>query len=32
MGDFEDPQVTEVRHFFKRKSASEKQSINYPMK
>lgn len=32
MGNFEDPQVTEVRHFFKRKSASEKQSINYPMK
>ena len=29
MGDFEDPQVAEVRHFFKRKSASEKQSINY---
>ena len=22
--------VTEVRHFFKRKSASEKQAINYP--
>ena len=32
MGDFENPQVAEVRHFFKRKSASEKQSINYPMK
>ena len=31
MGDFEDPQVVEVRHFFKRKSASEKQSINYPI-
>lgn len=31
MGDFEDPQVAEVRHFFKRKSASEKQSINYPI-
>ena len=29
MGDFDDPQVQEVRHFFKRKSASEKQSINY---
>ena len=24
--------VERVRHFFKRKSASEKQSINYPMK
>lgn len=24
--------VQQVRHFFKRKSASEKQSINYPMK
>jgi hypothetical protein len=24
--------VQKVRHFFKRKSASEKQSINYPMK
>lgn len=31
MGDFEDPQVAEVRHFFKRKSTSEKQSINYPI-
>lgn len=31
MGDFDDPQVAEVRHFFKRKSASEKQSINYPI-
>lgn len=31
MGDFEDSQVAEVRHFFKRKSASEKQSINYPI-
>lgn len=31
MGDFENPQVAEVRHFFKRKSASEKQSINYPI-
>ena len=31
MGDFENPQVVEVRHFFKRKSASEKQSINYPI-
>lgn len=29
MGDFDDPQVQEVKHFFKRKSASEKQSINY---
>ena len=29
MEDFEDSQVAEVRHFFKRKSASEKQSINY---
>ena len=31
MGDFENPQVAEVRYFFKRKSASEKQSINYPI-
>ena len=31
MGWFDDPQVQEVRHFFKRKSASEKQSINYPI-
>ena len=31
MGDFDDPQVQEVRHFFKRKSSSEKQSINYPI-
>lgn len=31
MGWFDDPQVEEVRHFFKRKSASEKQSINYPI-
>lgn len=31
MGNFDDPQVQEVRHFFKRKSASEKQSINYPI-
>ena len=31
MGDFENPQVVEVRHFFKRKSVSEKQSINYPI-
>lgn len=30
-GWFDDPQVEEVRHFFKRKSASEKQSINYPI-
>ena len=28
-GEFDDPQVQEVKHFFKRKSASEKQSINY---
>lgn len=28
----EDPLVEEVRHYFKRKSASERQSINYPMK
>ena len=28
-GKFDDPQVQEVKHFFKRKSASEKQSINY---
>ena len=27
-----DPLVEEVRHYFKRKSASERQSINYPMK
>ena len=27
-----DPIVEEVRHYFKRKSASERQSINYPMK
>ena len=26
------PIVEEVRHYFKRKSASERQSINYPMK
>ena len=26
------PVVEEVRHYFKRKSASERQSINYPMK
>lgn len=32
MGWFDDPQVEEVRHFFKRKSALEKKSINYPMK
>ena len=25
-------EVAEVRHYFKRKSASERQSINYPMK
>ena len=31
IGDFDDPQVQEVRHFFKRKSSSEKQSINYPI-
>ncbi len=31
MGWFDDPQVKEVRHFFKRKSTSEKQSINYPI-
>lgn len=28
-GEFDDLQVQEVKHFFKRKSASEKQSINY---
>ena len=27
-----DPLVEEVRYYFKRKSASERQSINYPMK
>ena len=27
-----DPLVEEVKHYFKRKSASERQSINYPMK
>ena len=26
-----DPLVEEVRHYFKRKSASERQSINYPI-
>lgn len=26
------PIVEEIRHYFKRKSASERQSINYPMK
>lgn len=25
-------EVTEIKHYFKRKSASERQSINYPMK
>lgn len=27
----DDPLVEEVRHYFKRKSASERQSINYPI-
>lgn len=27
----QDPEVLKVKHFFKRKSASEKQSINYPI-
>lgn len=30
--DPDNPIVEEVRHYFKRKSASERQSINYPMK
>lgn len=30
--DLTNPIVEEVRHYFKRKSASERQSINYPMK
>lgn len=30
--DPSNPIVEEVRHYFKRKSASERQSINYPMK
>ena len=29
MGWFDDPQVQEVKHFFKRKAACEKQSVNY---
>lgn len=32
VNDPANPIVEEVRHYFKRKSASERQSINYPMK
>lgn len=30
-GWFDDPQVEEVKHFFKRKASVEKQSVNYPI-